>query len=464
MIEFDPGSFKDQEGRVFVHNGRVFRTLSPDALVRMEQLENDGFLSRLAEKGILLASWLVSTDEIGMPADQYGRKIMEHEPVPVITYPYEWSFSMLRASALLTLDLLEQCLHAKMTLKDGTPFNLMYHRGRMRFIDTLSIDSYHDGQPWNGYSQFCKEFLFPLMLTGYLHIEFHPWLRGSLKGITAREMARLLRIRHYFRRGVLVNVVLQAHFEKMFGKQDIDVLKEARPVFSAHRILAIAAKLRRTIGAIHYKVDEHMWVNYREENPYSDEEADQKALFIEEVLAEQQPSQVIDIGCNTGQYSRLAAKTVDRVIAMDVDPSCIDILYQELLRDGVNNVVPMVANLTDPSPPLGWNLTERRSLFDRVKSDGFLALALIHHICIGCNIPLPNFLRMLAKLGKWGVIEWVDKSDPMVRKLLRNRQDIFVEYTWEKFQETAKQMFNIRRICEMRGGRRKLCYVVPKDG
>lgn len=234
---FDPGSFKDPDGRVIVHRGEVYRTLTEDTARRMRA--NHETLEALSRDGKLIASRLISREEAGLPAELCGETLLHHERVPVVTYPFEWSFDMLREAAVCTLDVLKQCLAQGLILKDATAYNVAFHRGRMVFIDTLSIDTYAEGEPWEGYAQFCREFLFPLMLTAYRGVEFQPWFRGRLNGLALADLARLLSWRDLVRRGVLRHVVLQRRLESWFAGADVDIRGRFRDIrFSKQMILA----------------------------------------------------------------------------------------------------------------------------------------------------------------------------------------------------------------------------------
>ena len=225
MLDYDKGSFKDPEGRVFYFRGRVFRRLSTSARSRMRRLTDSGDLRALIDAGLLLPCRLVSFEETGLAEDEVGAEVIEHVPIGVQTYPYEWSFTMLQDAALLTLDLLEACMDRKLILKDATPFNVVLHEGRFLFIDVLSIVDYDENEPWEGYGQFCREFLFPLMLMAYKGVDFRPWFRGTLTGMHVADLDRIFGFRDYWRRGVLKHVKVQAHLERSFGKRNIDIRK-----------------------------------------------------------------------------------------------------------------------------------------------------------------------------------------------------------------------------------------------
>lgn len=462
---FDPASFRDPEGKVFAYQGRIYRALSPTALARMERLESEGHLAALAETGLHVPSTLVATSEVGLDPAQFGDKVIAHDRVAVITYPYEWSFEMLRQAALVTLDLLAWCLDRKLILKDATAYNAALHNGRMVFIDLLSIDDYRDGQLWDGYSQFCRELLFPLMLTAYKEVDFQRWFRGTMTGIEARELAGFMSLRDRLRPGVFKHAVLQSWLDRQYGKQDVSVksmAKEASLPITA--IKANVAGLRKVVAGLTSKASASIWKDYVDTHSYSKAEEEQKGRFVTASLEQAKPRQVVDLGANTGHYSRIAAAHADLVIAAEADPACVDAVFKSLADDQAGaQIVPLVLDITNPSPALGWRLQERRALPDRIDSDFFLALALIHHLCIARNIPLDQFVESLTTYGQAGVVEWVDKADDMVVRLLRNRSDVFEDYTRERFETYLARHFSILATEESHGGNRCLYHVAAKS-
>jgi len=461
---FDPGSFKDPEGRVCLVDGDIYRTLNSAAAERMAMLSNGGVLDELADQGLLIPSRVVNTTEIGLNPTTFGDTLLHHQRIEPLTYPFEWSFKMLRDAALTTITLIEKCLERDLILKDATAYNLAPHRGRMVFFDTLSIDHYTAGAPWEAYAQFCREFLFPLMLTAYRGIEFQPWFRGLLNGIGLDDMVHLLRTRDFLRRGVLRHVLLQWKLEKSFGDKDVTVRDRFdKSTFSKELIRTNLRNIRGLIEKLRYRPVDSEWIDYTGESSYSGSDTDSKSAFVARALGRIVPKRVVDLGCNTGVFSLIAAKHADWVAAVDIDAACIDTLYRRIHADGLTNVVPMVGDLLNPTPAMGWNLTQRRSLFDRIGCDAFLALALVHHICIGGNVPLDAFLDQLREIAPAGVIEWVDKDDAMVQQMLRNRADVFTDYRWDHFEQLLRDRFTLAGVQESHGGARKLCLLLAKD-
>ncbi|MBT6537426.1 MAG: class I SAM-dependent methyltransferase [Rhodospirillaceae bacterium] len=462
-LNFDPGSFKDPDGRIFEHQGSIYRTLSPGAVARMRACLADGTLGALIDQELLIESTLISTAEIGLADAGLGETVMQHARIPVLTYPSEWSFDMLRDAALVTLDLLQQCLDRDLMLKDATAFNVAFHDGRMQFFDTLSIDDYVEGAPWDGYAQFCREFLFPLMLTSYRGIEFQPWLRGSLSGIPVRAFARLLSLREKFRGPVLKHVVLQAKLDRSFADTDTEMRSSFKTMkFSKPMIAGNVAGLSKTLRKLGYEAGDSVWGDYASSHSYSAEDETTKRQFVDQAVDHLSPSTIVDLGGNIGDYSLLVAPKVDRVLCVDIDPACINTLYRRIRDGGPGNVIPIVGDLLNPTPALGWNLTERRDLFERIRSESFFALALVHHLAIGGNVPLPRVVETLHRIAPSGVVEWVDKQDAMVQRMLRNRTDVFEDYTWDVFRLELERRFNIVKTVETHNGARRLCLLEPR--
>lgn len=455
---FDEGSFRDPEGQVFFYNQEVYRTLDSSAAVRMEALLNLPFFKKGIKEGSLINTKLLTASDIFPKTFSATETVLWHEKIPSITCPFEWSFSMLKDGAFLTLDLMENLLAHDFILKDGTAWNICFHRGNPCFYDILSIDSYQEGQPWEGLSQFLQEFLYPLMLQAYHGLDFQPLWRATQQGIPVGLLYKTLPKSALFKKGVFKYVYLQ---EKFSGNKAISEAKLRHEfsvqAFPKQALLNMIKDLRKCIETLHIIKDRSVWKEYDSQNSYEAADTKEKEKFIETGLKTLRPSSVIDLGCNTGHYSFIAAK-IAQVISCDLDPTCVDFIYSKKN----SNILPVVLNLMTPSPSMGWQLTERKDVFSRLKADSFMALALIHHICITHNVPLEGFVKLLKSISPQGIVEWVDKSDPMVQFLLRNRKDIFKDYTWENFENILRQEFKIQKIISLNKENRKLLLLVGK--
>jgi SAM-dependent methyltransferase len=331
------------------------------------------------------------------------------------------------------------------------------------FVDVLSFEPYRDGDPWAGYAQFCAMILYPLMVTAYRGIEFHPLLRGSLGVLTSTDMSRLLTWRDLTRPGVLVHVKLAARFQRTFERGDAAVSPQlAAAKFSKASILANVLRLRRLLSTLPYAARESAWTRYTNENSYSDTDTRAKQSFVHAALAQATPRWVWDIGCNTGVYSQLAAEAGAHVLGIDADAACINALYGAQKKgDRSPRIQGLVGDLANPSPAMGWQLRERGAWHARGQADFVIALALVHHLAISKNIPIEQFVSYLRTIAPAGVTEFVTKQDPMVRRLLGHRRDVFDDYTLDNFRAALLQHFRIVKEHTSTSGTRVLFQLVP---
>jgi SAM-dependent methyltransferase len=374
---------------------------------------------------------------------------------------------MLKDAALLHLDLLRAALTEGFTIKDGTAFNVQWVGQRPVYIDVASFERLVPGQSWAGYRQFCQTFLFPLFLQAYKNVAFQPLLRGCLDGLKPEEFGNLMSFRDLFRRGVLAHAYLHGKLEaNRFVRETNPQRSLPRAGFDKALIQKNVAQLTRIINGLNWTPRESKWSAYAGANSYSPADKELKTAFVREAARAQRPLLVWDLGCNTGEYSRIAAESARYVISMDADHLAVDRLYQSLKGSGVKNgsapILPLVSNVADPSANLGWRGQERKTLAERGRPDLILCLALVHHLVIGCGIPLRELLEWLAGLGASLVIEFVDKTDPMVVQLLGSRRDIYADYDPGQFDAWMKEYFNVVRCERLASGTRVLYYAISR--
>jgi len=459
-VRVEPGSFRDRDSRVVVAPDAVYRALSGTGADDWRALANSPLLERLTSDGSLIGTEEVGPAALGDAAadilPQGTETVLRHERVPFVSYPYEWSFGMLRDAALLTLDLELASLDEGLTLKDATPYNVQFRGSAPVFIDVGSFERLREGEPWTGYRQFCMLFLFPLLLQAYKEIPFQPWLRGAIDGITPTEAARFFSFRDRFRRGVLTHVTLHARLERRYEARDTGEVKEELKKKKIKTEL-IKTSVRKLVSKLSWKAGDTAWTNYRQDCTYTDADAEQKATFVREAAASTRPSLTWDMGCNDGAYSRIAAEHSDYVVAFDYDQATVDALYRSLRADDERRILPLVANLADPSPGLGWRGLERRPLEERGKPDLVLALALIHHVSITANVPIAEFLDWLRELDATLVIEFPKREDPMVKRLLSGkREGSNADYELETFERLLGERFDVERSEPLPSGTRIL--------
>jgi hypothetical protein len=435
------GSFRDPDSRVYLDDDVVYRVLSHDGWQDWLALA----ATPLVEDDRLIPTEPVELDELPELTAGPAAGALKHEKVPFVSYPYEWPFSMLKDAALLQLELGRRALQHDLTLKDASAYNVQFKGAKPVFVDVGSFERLDEGEPWAGYRQFCMLFLYPLMLQAYKGMPHHALLRGSLDGIKPSEARALLSARG---RGVFTHVVLHARLEARYadagGREVKRDLKRAG--FGKALLDANLRKLEKLVRRLEFKPGRTAWTEYGQTNTYSDEEAARKAEFVRAAAARHTGGLVWDLGCNDGTYSRVAAEHAGTVVAVDADHATVDGLYRSLRDEQRTDILPLVMSLTDPSPDIGWRGLERARLERRGTPDLALALALVHHVVITGNVPVREFVAWLRSLDCALVIEFPEREDPMVQKLLSGKTEkANPDYERETFERALGERFEVER-------------------
>jgi ribosomal protein L11 methylase PrmA len=460
-IQVVGGSFRDPSGYVFRAGDRIFRSVNPPAAENFGALEKSGLLQRLAEAGLVLPAWPV-TLQPGMekafagPRGETPFRLIEHPLIPFITYPYEWCFSQLKDAALAHLDLQVAALEAGFVLSDATPYNMQFHVGRPVHIDILSLRAYHEGELWQGYNQFCRMFLAPLLVEAWTGVGFQTLLRGRIDALPIADISNLLPRRRMFTSlQAFIHVYLQGRAETKSSSSVVSGRVTANRPLPRSRYLALLSELRRFIARLESrKRSKSFWKDYAAINSYSDETRSRKVSIVRDFVAGAGARRIVDIGGNTGDYSRAALEAgAGTAIVLDGDNDSVEAAYQRA-KAGLDGLSAWLVDITDPSPALGWNGRERESLTERLRADGMLALAVIHHMCIGRNIPLRDAVHWLVGLAPRGIIEFVPKTDAMVKQMLSGRDDPFHDYDLEHCLGYINEVAEIARRSDIEGSDR----------
>ncbi len=460
------GSFRDPSGGVVLSGDRVYRFFRPGHTSDFSNLLDSGLLTSLADRSLVVDSQVVSRDQA---PEVYAlgdvELVVEHPRITFVSYPYEWPFEMLKAAALLTLDILEEALAAGYILKDATPFNVQFNGCAPIFIDVASFEKYEEGMPWMAYSQFCRTFLNPLLLQSVRGQPYHPWLRGSLDGISPEAISALLPLRSKLRPSILMDVGLQAWFNQRARKggdkqtSKAQAAQRKEPRIPKAVITGMVNRLRRTISGLKRPGARlSVWLDYEEHLPYEREALEFKDRFVSEALEAAAPAKTWDLGCNTGRFSMMAAERSGHVVAMDFDEAAVGALYHRS-RENYTNLLPIVMDFMNPSPNMGWEQIERPGLIERGPADFGLCLALVHHLAISGNVPLDRIVAWLSKCTRAGVVEFVPKADPMVQTLLKTRKDVYPDYTPEVFHRALESRFRVDEAIQIPNSERVLFRV-----
>jgi SAM-dependent methyltransferase len=471
----DSGSFRDRANCVYDDGSRIVRGISEEALRNWSLLRETPFFRDLKAEGKIVGTESCVPTESGLPGiAERWHGYLSHERVPFVSYPYEWSFGMLKDAALLHLDMLERAIPQGWTLKDASAYNVQWIGASPVFIDVPSFEPYRKGDPWVGYRQFCMMFLYPLMLKAYKGIDYLPFLRGSLEGIDPQTADRILRGATRFRKGVFWHVCLHSKLERKYAARDLEqarALTEGsgrRPIgrtavrHSEAMIMGTIQGLRRTVGKLDIPETRTTWGNYDTDHSYAESSFAAKKAFVESCVLSRRRRMTWDIGCNTGTFSQLAARNADYVVAVDGDTKAIERLYQNLKGAGARNILPLVMNIGNVSPDQGWRGSERKALERRGRPDLILCLALIHHMVISSNIPAGEFIGWLREFDAEVVLEWVGPDDDMTKMLLRNRVDQYGDLSAEIFERIVAEQFVIVKAEPLKGGTRKIYHLVPR--
>jgi hypothetical protein len=281
----EPGSFRDRTARVFYRDGSVCRGLSASALAEWQDVVATPFFKHAVDAGRIVATEVASDPASAPDSPLPWAAVLRHQTIPVVSYPYEWCFGMLKHAAVLQLELLEAGLADGITLKDATPFNIQWLGSDPIFIDVASFIRWTPGQPWTGYRQFCRMFLYPLFLQAYKGVPFHPWLRGRLDGISAQECRRLMSWRDLFRPGVLSHVVAQDRFEHRYADTTRNIRRELHQAGFDKRLIATnLAGLKKLVENLRWTPPVSPWSDYVSCNSYEHEESIEKERFVETAL------------------------------------------------------------------------------------------------------------------------------------------------------------------------------------
>lgn len=463
-FRIEPGSFRDRTARVFYLNGAVYRGLNERAWEEWQAISHTPFFQSALADGRVIGTEALDLASVARPEPSLDWKgILRHQAIPFISYPYEWCFGMLKDAALLQLELLTTALGEEITLKDASPYNLQWLGSRPVFIDVASFVRYHAGEPWIGYRQFCRMFLYPLLLQAYKQAPFQPWLRGRLDGIDAEECLALMSLRDLLRSGVFTHVLLQSRFQGYYRARQRDTKRELKTAgFHRTIIAANVSRLHKLVHGLHWTPGASAWSEYESLHSYERDDAVAKEQFVEQVLQTRHRSLIWDLGCNTGRFSRMAEKYADYVVAVDADHASIERLYCSLRASGSTKVLPLVLDVTDPSPNLGWRGRERRAMLDRGRPDLVLSLALVHHLVITSNIPLEDVVQWFHDFGGEVVVEFPTRDDEMVQRLLRNKDQAYEDYRTEHFDRCLMEYFELHQRLVLPSGRRIMYYLRPR--
>jgi ribosomal protein L11 methylase PrmA len=446
-----PSSFRDPSGFLFIRDGTLYRQVNLSFREHFDAFVESGLYRALIDAGLLIRHEEV---DLALAATPGAYKVIRPEPLDFVSYPYEWCFGELKDAALATLQIQAKALDFGMSLRDASAYNIQFHHGKPILVDTLSFETLREGSPWVAYRQFCQHFLAPLALASYKDVRLSQLSRVHIDGIPLDLAASLLPIRARLRPSLLLHVFLHARSQRRY--QDRQPTAPRRP-FPLRAFRGLVESVEKAVARLRWEPDRSAWTGYyAEAQSYTSEATEHKKALVAQFIDRAEPRSVWDLGGNTGLYSRIAAARGTPTMSLDQDPAAVEANYRQVSTNAESNLLPLVLDLTNPSPSIGWANRERLSLSERGPADLVLALALIHHLVIGNNTPLERVAGFMRDIGTWLVIEFVPKSDPMVQRLLATREDVFPGYTLEGFEAAFEGGFSIEAREPIRASERVL--------
>ena len=452
--EREPSSFRDPSGYLFWRRGELYRFVHPGYAENYRSWIASGLYDELADAGLLVRHEEVEPEAVEARG---AFRVLRPERIPFVSYPYEWSFGQLRDAALLTLEIQRRALRRGLWLKDASAYNVQFRGSRPIFIDSLSFEVYPEGRPWVAYQQFCRHFLAPLALMSHCDADLGRLSRLHVDGIPVELAARLLPARTLLRPSLLIHLHAHARLIRRHGA-DADAAAAAKAKGSLRKaaLEGLVASLEGAVRGLSPDRRATEWADYYAATNYSPGAHAHKQELVATFVDRVSPDMVWDLGANTGLFARIPARRGRLTIAFDLDPAAVDRCYRECATEPELPLTPLVMDLRNPSTDLGWGGSERRSLAARGPADLVLALALLHHLAIGNNVPLEQIAAYLARLGRHVVLKFPEKTDSQVRRLLATREDVFPDYSREGVERAFGKRFRTLESIQLAESERRL--------
>jgi len=445
ILQQNFGSFRDPAGNVFENDGMIFRTVTEKGREDYEFFVSSGLSQELQAK-----KWLIPYRELeSLPFPEHESmsrqnvwKWLEVEKVPFVSWPCEWCFHQLKDAAILTLKIQQAALEKGMTLKDASAYNVQMFRGRPIFIDLLSFEKYEEGRPWTAYRQFVMHFLGPLLLMGRRDLRFAALFRDWIDGFPVDFVSKNLPWTSRFSPSCQIHIHWHARLLRKYESTRGEQIAQPEKKIALNQLKSLIESLLQMVQGISAPYPQTEWGNYYEDTNYTDSAFECKRQIVAEICARLNPQKVVDLGANCGEFSRVLPASIETIISADIDPVAVDKNYVQVRRAKERNIYPVLQDLCNPTPGIGWMNAERSAFLDRAKCDLSFSLALIHHLCIGNNLPMDYVAQMLSRLGDYAVLEFVPKEDSQTQRLLRSREDIFPDYDLPHCLEAFSKYFS----------------------
>ncbi len=442
------GSFRDPSGYVFWRDGAIYRAIDEECRQIIQGLFDSNLIPELVQDRTIVGTQFVENEELRQTlADEHPEfdHFLEHEVIPIITYPYEWSVSMLADAGIHTIDLQCRLLQSGHSLKDATAYNIQFVDSRPVFIDIPSIEQPSRLDLWFALGQFSQMFLFPLLLSRHCGWDLRSYFLANLGGRDAAQVVQGFGWLQRWRPSLVLDLTLPAVLTGWANKDQRmkrDILEKPKENTGPQilNLRRIQKKLRKLAAG--YKT-KGVWSQYTDICNYEEPAEAAKKQLIKEFLESTTPDRVLDLGCNTGEYSYLAAECGAKVMAVDSDHDAVELLYRRLRKDP-SPITPLIIDLCNPSPGIGYMNCERTPFIGRARPDCVFALALIHHLLVSGNLSLENIRDMFFQLTERDlVLEFVPTDDSMFERLIKLRVNLFGDLSLDSCRKCFLESFEL---------------------
>ena len=442
-------TFRDPSGSLRLEGDLAVREINPSAREEVLEFVTSPFCRRLQRRGDLV--------EATVDDSPSGLRLL-HPRVPVPTYPWEWTPSMWLAAANLTLNLCEEALSEGWLLKDATPLNVLFVGPRPVLVDILSFERHNPSSSiWLAYGQYVRTFELPLLMNRLLH---WPLALSFFKrdGYEPSELYQAISRTQRFFPVAFWPITLPALLEKRKGNtaSTVPPANTKDPGLALHVLKRTLSSLRKRTRRALPKHAGSEWADYTGTlTHYTPEQSTQKLEWMQQVLNELHPERVLDVGANTGEYSALAAGMGAQVVALERDAAAAERLFCTSWAHDLS-IQTVHADVARPTPAAGWDNNESSALLPRLEGqfDLVLMLAVIHHLLLLEQIPLPSIVELCHRLtNRHLVVEWVPASDPMYQSLMRGRDTLYGSITDADLLAACIGRFQLLRQLTLGNGR-----------
>jgi SAM-dependent methyltransferase len=399
---------KCQDGRLlrFVntrHSALVERVLQDEALLKKSNLVGSAVVSKADAN----AFWKRYSSLLPWTAQDQGL-VLEHQPVFFASYPHEWCPEALAKAGHLTLEFANAALDRGLGLKDATPFNILFEGTRPVFVDWLSLEARSPSDPtWLAFSQFVRCFILPLWMQKNASLPLQACYLSYRDGITPERAFELVRGWKRYTPSFFTLVTLPVLLNRrkkarhsqsaLYAKADIPA---ARAKFILKRLYGF---LKEQLTRVHPTERQwSAWNHYLDSrSPYEKKQWEIKKATLSTWLEKSKCKSLLDIGCNEGWFSQLAASSGCRVVAIDNDAEMVRRTWQRAEKSGAD-IQSLHVDLCRPSPALGWRNQENSSFLERArrKFDAVAALAVIHHLSVGEQITYDEIFSVVHEITR----------------------------------------------------------------